>query len=173
MGILDSIASGIGHVAKAVGGKTLNATDAIFGGIGMAGAHVGEKAWQGAKYGAKKTFTKKNAYRAGEFTGGFAEQTAEYASDLGRGVTSWADHMYSFDPEKGLKLTKIGAATLLGAGIIQGVSSGTQAYMGDRVGTVDPQKYTATPKIEKEDYTLDNYGATGDLVFALHNNRHG
>lgn len=73
----------------------------------------------------------------------------------------------------GLKFTKLGAGIILGAGALAGSREALNNHMNNRIGTIDPRKVTATPEIEKEDYAINNGGATGDLVFALHNNRRG
>ena len=73
----------------------------------------------------------------------------------------------------GLKFTKLGAGIILGAGALAGAKEAVGAHMDNRVGPIDPKKVTAAPRIEKEEYEINNGGATGDLVFALHDNRRG
>lgn len=73
----------------------------------------------------------------------------------------------------GLKFTRLGAGIILGAGALAGSREALNNHMNNRIGTIDPKKVTATPEMEKEEYSINNGGATGDLVFALHNNRKG
>lgn len=74
----------------------------------------------------------------------------------------------------GLKFTKLGAGIILGAGALAGTRDAVGTHLDNRVGPIDPHKVTAAPEIVKEDYSvIDNGGATGDLVFALHENRRG
>lgn len=73
----------------------------------------------------------------------------------------------------GLKFTKLGAGVILGSGALIGARDAASTHMDNRVGPIDPHKVTATPEIAAEEYSINNGGATGDLVFALHQNRRG
>jgi len=75
----------------------------------------------------------------------------------------------------GLKLTPLGMGVLLGSGALAGAMSAEHQYRSNRIGPVDPQTRTATPSMAPQEYRrgIDDAGATGDLVFALHQNRRG
>lgn len=73
----------------------------------------------------------------------------------------------------GLKFTKLGMGVLVGAGALGGMRDAQEAYVEKQTGQIDANKKTATPEINLEEYVpqIKNGGATGDLVFALHQNR--
>ena len=75
-----------------------------------------------------------------------------------------------------LHLSKIGVGALGGLAAVQGIRGGFNAYMGSRMGTVDTKTTSLTPDYSPQEYKIqhpDFAGATGDLAFALHANRHG
>ena len=75
----------------------------------------------------------------------------------------------------GLKFTKLGMGVLVGAGALAGARDASEAHIEKQTGQIDANKRTATPEINLEEYApqIKNGGATGDLVFALHQNRRG
>ena len=77
-----------------------------------------------------------------------------------------------------LKLTKFGAAVLMGGSILGSAMSAMNKFETDRMGKVDTEVTTSTPDARPQEYgvsspPIDHAGATGDLVFALFKNRHG
>ena len=75
-----------------------------------------------------------------------------------------------------LHISKFGAGVLGGLAAVQGARSGMNAYMESRMGTVDTKTTSLTPDYSPQEYRVqhpDFAGATGDLAFALHANRHG
>lgn len=79
-------------------------------------------------------------------------------------------------------LNKAGIATMLAVGAAAGIKDGYNSYTNSRMGTpmgienstpVVPQY--ENPEIPKNDmrrFRAEDYGADGDLVFALNRNRH-
>lgn len=71
----------------------------------------------------------------------------------------------------GLKATKRGALFAAGAMMIAGTPGAAKQYIANRQGTnMDNQPTTSAPRTPAY---AQNGGATGDLVFALNNLRHG
>ncbi len=73
-----------------------------------------------------------------------------------------------------LRLTKKGLAVVAIAGIASALSGASAQNTSTNMGMISPNKVTATPQYapQQQQRNLDG-GATGDLVFALHQNRHG
>ena len=176
-------AKGVGHAAASVGRKAANGFDRVGNAgdkVGRAGFGAARKAAHGAEYVAK------DAWAGAHSTNGFYNPFGFAAEKAYQGATKtgyWKRETHTYDratgkvkvDSGGLKFTKLGLGVLFGAGALSGSVDAVQTAADDRVGAVDPQTVTATPTIKKQDYTtnLDDGGATGDLVFALHNNRHG
>ena len=104
---------------------------------------------------------------------GLFDRTFMTSTDYGRSIIG-----RKFN-KKGLALMAIGATALQGGKEVK-------QYLSDRTGTNDGQIYRPTPQMstpyqlsEQMAYSqhgrsfADNAGATGDLVFALNNMRHG
>ena len=71
----------------------------------------------------------------------------------------------------GWRATKRGAALAIGGALVAGVPGATKEFIQSRQGTnMDMQPVTPAPSIPAY---ANNGGATGDLVFALNNLRHG
>lgn len=70
------------------------------------------------------------------------------------------------DEGGGYGLSKVGWAAIAGATAYNGFSGAMNTYEQSVQGQIDPSMSNSTPKI-------DDAAATGDLVFALHNNRRG
>lgn len=71
----------------------------------------------------------------------------------------------------GWRATKRGAALAIGGALVAGVPGATKEFIQSRQGTnIDTQPVTPAPSIPAY---ANNGGATGDLVFALNNLRHG
>ena len=108
--------------------------------------------------------------------------TAQTALGLGGGLTeSFVKNFITTDPRKYgdtfLKagLNKKGTALMLGVGTFAGIRDSYDSYTKSRMGTVGGFE-VSTPKIPGIESSMDmaeEYGAGGDLVFALHQNRRG
>lgn len=76
----------------------------------------------------------------------------------------------------GIRFTKTGLGVMAGIAAVSGTVGAHDNYMDNRVGPIDPVVRTATPDLGDRQYrrqlTAEDTGATGDLVFALHNLRH-
>lgn len=71
----------------------------------------------------------------------------------------------------GVKATGLGVAAAAGFQIASGTPQAVKEWNKDRMGTnVDPQPHGVAPQVPAY---AQNGGATGDLVFALNNLRHG
>ena len=71
---------------------------------------------------------------------------------------------------KRVRTKPLGHGILLGAGIIGGIGAARRQFEVSRMGAVDPYMTTATPQLPR---MHDDAGASGDLVFALNQNRRG
>ena len=73
----------------------------------------------------------------------------------------------------GVKVSKLGKVAFLGAALLGGVKSAAKKYDQIHMGVGDGMITTATPRIPQVQGNIDysNTGASGDLVFAMHNNR--
>lgn len=66
-------------------------------------------------------------------------------------------------------LSGLGKAVVFGGALIKGAKDAAKTYMNDKRGQIDPYISSVTPQIR----LMDDAGASGDLVFALNNNRRG
>lgn len=66
-------------------------------------------------------------------------------------------------------LSWLGKGVVAGGVIIKGAKDALNTYMNDKRGQIDPYISSTTPQIR----LMDDAGASGDLVFALNNNRKG
>lgn len=116
------------------------------------------------------------------------KKVGKAALDTAAGVTEkFADTFLEYDENAenafgGIKANKLGkiavAGFTLGATILNGIETYDNNKKGTPQGVVDP-----TPKIEpmadnsyrygRANFAAENYGAGGDLVFALNNLRRG
>lgn len=71
------------------------------------------------------------------------------------------------------KLSNKGKVALALTGLAMIAQDTSTNSARESLGTMDPKVRTATPDYQPREYSVDFGGATGDLVFALHNNRHG
>ena len=79
-------------------------------------------------------------------------------------------------------LNKAGIATMLAVGAAAGIKNGYNSYTSSRMGTpmgienstpVVPQyENPENPRRNMQQFRAEDYGAGGDLVFALNRNRH-
>lgn len=78
----------------------------------------------------------------------------------------------------GVKSTGLGKGLLIAGGLAVGTKEGIQDFSKSRVGVNDGRTYNNAPLINGQTFSAlgasyaDNAGATGDLGFALHNQRH-
>lgn len=72
-----------------------------------------------------------------------------------------------------MRLTGKGKVALALTGLAMIGSDVSTNRARESLGTMDTKVHTATPDYQPREYSVDFGGATGDLVFALHNNRHG
>lgn len=86
-------------------------------------------------------------------------------------VNKLSNKMLKYDKEGGIALSNTAKGMILGGGLIAGGVGGAASYRDTRIGKVDPNMYHAAPKIEPRQYSVDNAGADGSLVFALNANR--
>lgn len=103
------------------------------------------------------------------------------------GMKALGNHMVK-TPKKMVSITdasefhlnkKFAVPVLIGAMAIEGIQKGVKNFERSRMGVNDGQFRTATPQMIINNGNangvtpgyVDNAGATGDLVFALHNNR--
>lgn len=97
----------------------------------------------------------------------------EGAKDVYNPITGKVKHTDSH-----FALGKFGKAAIFGPAAAAGVLGAGDAYMDNRVGAIDGNVVTATPIVGGNSASgspsyANNGGATGDLVFAMHNNRFG
>lgn len=187
MGILGAI----GTVANGA----LNITDAMFTGIGKAGAatvggvtkgvgKVGLDVTDKIATGAGKTAqfvvgdlnNKNGLYNPIGMAASLATRVAGSMVKRAPAVRHFDAKKGDFviDKEGGLKLTKLGAGVIFGAGALGSIMDGAHTMAGKNMGQSSAKVYTNTPEITPQQYNtgfVDNGGATGDLVFALHKNR--
>ena len=159
LGITDSIFGGIGKIAIGAGKIGLNASDMAVKGAAKSAAVVGVSSIGPA------TMLGKAAKGLGRRMVKYTPETRKWDSEKGDFVV---------DKEGGLKLTKLGAGVIFGAGALGSLRDGAHIVEGKNVGQASGQVYTPTPEITPQQYNtgfVDNGGATGDLVFALHKNR--
>ena len=173
MGVLGAIGT--------IGSAGLRGTDALFSGIGkvaIGAGKIGLKASDMAVTGAAKSAAVYGAASVGPLS-----MIGKAAKGLGKRMVKYKPETRKWDPDKGdfvidkeggLKLTKLGAGVIFGAGALGSIMDGSHTVDGKNMGQSSGQVYTPTPEITPQQYNtgfVDNGGATGDLVFALHKNR--
>lgn len=100
----------------------------------------------------------------------------------------FSDAFIGTDPKKygdmplKMGLNKAGIATMLAVGAVAGVMDGFNAYTKSRMGTpmgvenstpaIPQYEAPEMPRKNSRRFRSEDYGAGGDLVFALNNNRH-
>ena len=173
-------------------GKAVHLGDKAVGGavnIGLKGGAIGAKT---ALFVSEHTDDIKNIGKA-TYEGGknFAIGTAKAAQKTAKGVDTVMQktHMWKavdFDDSMvKRKMTRTGKFVVGGGALMAGMAVGTKNQVINRQGNNDGRLYRPTPAMTNP-YELssqiahsqmgnayaNNAGATGDLVFALHNNRH-
>lgn len=92
---------------------------------------------------------------------------------LGRSAIKMPKEPLSFSNMGDLKFSAVGVGALVGSSAIEGTKRAIRKYEQIRMGKHDGQLRTATPVIPQNTQPSysNNGGATGDLVFAMYNNR--
>ena len=131
--------------------ETIGATGKIL----LGGAAIGTQAVGGTILGAGKAFSK---------------------AFIGTDPKKYADMPFK------MGLNKAGITTMLAVGAAAGIRDGYDSYTNSRMGTptgienstpVIPEYGTPEmPRRNMRHFRAENYGAGGDLVFALNRNRH-
>lgn len=143
-------ALGSGIVKAVKGGTTLNALESI----GAGGVALGNAALKGAITGA--------------------EIGVGALAKAGIRATSFASHFLKPDANEmiGYKLNAGGKMLVTAGALTKGIVGGFSTFNKIHQGTIEPGLVRATPQPVYSSM-MNNAGATGDLVFALHNNRRG
>ena len=131
--------------------ETIGATSKIF----LDGAAIGTQAVGGTIVGAGKLFSK---------------------TFIGTDPKKYADMPFK------MGLNKAGTTTMLAVGAVAGIRDGYDSYTNSRMGTPTGVENSTpvipeyeSPEISRRNmrhFRAENYGAGGDLVFALNRNRH-
>lgn len=155
----------IGDALGFVGRKIVSGLGHVGEGIGKAGYSFVKSTVKGDARNPLVMGTKL-AGKLEEKTGSFVKikhTTHEYNEAKGKMITH----------EGGIKLTP--TAVGVGGGIL-GINNliDNSSDLSERVGTIDPDRKTATPSYTPPTYDMTaQSGASGDLVFALNANRTG
>lgn len=171
MGLLGTIGKAAYKVGKFTVGGILKGTSKVVVGTAKGGASIGKGIWA-ARNNTKGFNPIGDALHTGEvFTKGMGDW--ERAKDVFDPITGKVKHT-----DAHFKLGGIGKAAIFGPAAIAGTLGAADTYMDDRVGAIDGNTVTATPVIGASSSSsapsyANNGGATGDLVFAMHNNRFG
>ena len=156
-----------GAAAKGVV-NVLQNSDKIFAGIGSATETVASAIGRGVKGAASATMK--------AATVGGASGVLNPVSRGLSGLTGFASSLIKHTPGSNadgiisdFSLSGLGKAVVFGGAMIKGVKDAAKTYMNDKRGQVDPYISSVSPQIR----LMDDSGASGDLVFALNNNRRG
>lgn len=193
----DSINSGIRAVSNSgiipnVVGKTTRLGLNVGKAAGNAGFKVGMFGINSVLSGANSIIDNKDDIMKGFKV--FGNAAAEEAGTFTKAVGGFADYVDRHllkpapfsDSLVGRTFNKKGVALVGGISLAMGTGSATKEYLNDRQGYNDGQLYRPTP-MQATPYQLSeqmaysshgrsfaqNAGATGDLVFALNDMRHG
>lgn len=97
------------------------------------------------------------------------------AYGLGRASVKRPDAPINFSNMSDMKFTNLGKGLVIGGALYEGVGRAANKYVQGRMGTNDGMMRTSTPIIPQIQSSGSSYsnngGATGDLVFAMYNNR--
>nr|DAP36711.1 MAG TPA: hypothetical protein [Caudoviricetes sp.] len=160
LGIGGDTAEGVGRATAALGKGVYNATTKVV---------APATGWALAK-GTKGIVNLGRSYASG------VNSTNALRNPIGAIVShanSLSNKMLKYDKDGAITLTNKAKGYILGAGAVAGGIDAMGAYQDTRIGTADPNMYHAAPKIEPRQYSIDNAGADGSLVFALNANRKG
>lgn len=201
MSKLSIVENVVGNIAKAGMSAAAHgigkATMAGLGAMGRAEIKTGKMAVEATKTGAALGVKGAElAYKAGKFLvkdarAGMSDPRASHnlvgrmaanAKNAVKGTGEWKYATSKYDKDTGkvhhtdahFSASKKMLAGLIVPGAIVSTMEDVGTMDKRQMGTMSGGVVTSTPKIEKETYgTINNGGATGDLVFALHANRHG
>ena len=182
--------SGTKTAAKAVGSTTYEVGKTVASDVGTAAYYGGKAAFKGAATvagGAAKgtAYLVKDAYAARNEEGArnVVGQFINHGKALAKSMGDWEKSKDVYNPITGevkhtdahFQLSKFGKAAFFGPALAAVAVGAAQKYEDNRVGPIDSNVVTATPNYAppKTPSYANNCGATGDLVFALHNNRFG
>ena len=173
----------IGKAGKWTAGKVGNGTI-------IAAEKAGSAAITAGKYGAKgAAILGVDFARSLNVTDGPMAAFRNPVGTAARGTGNFLGKLVEYEPETrvynettgkltrkmgGFKATKLGMGVILGIGLLGGMNKAVDTHIGDRMGRPSPKMQTLTPDYNPVQYQTsmpDDMGATGDLVFALHNNR--
>lgn len=165
---MSSILKSIGSIGKTAGKFIGNVANNSVGNIGSMGINIGKAAWSSQQYIGEATikvakFGADEAFKVGSVFNKATEKMinkkdAEYVFNKKTGKIDEKNGGYS--------LSKIGWGIVAGDTAYNGFSGALDTYNQENQGNTDQFMTNATPHI-------DDASATGDLVFALHNNRRG
>lgn len=97
------------------------------------------------------------------------------AYGLGRASVKVPDAPINFSNMNDIKFTNLGKGLVFGSALYEGTGRAVNKFVQGRMGTNDGMMRTSTPIIPQNQSSgssyLNNGGATGDLVFAMYNNR--
>lgn len=97
------------------------------------------------------------------------------AYGLGRASVKVPDAPISFSNMNDIKFTNLGKGLVFGSALYEGTGRAVNKFVQGRMGTNDGMMRTSTPIIPQNQSNGSSYsnngGATGDLVFAMYNNR--
>lgn len=163
-GSLDNFKKKTMNSAKKVADKTLSGTATGIAHLGKEAEFVGNSA----------------LYMKDVLMGNAPYTTAVFGTKSN--ITKAAKHMALFksDDESllGAKVTKLGTGVFVAGSLVLGTGKAVGDFSKSRVGKNDGNIYNHTPMINGQTFSsmgssyADNGGATGDLGFALHNQRH-
>ena len=174
----------------AMAGLAKGASLAARGAFNLAGGAAVAAGWTGKKVGtaalnvAGKVGT--NALEAAEGAGTVLVKTLGSPEHREGLIRSWGaiasnvgEAFMKRDAEGKLHMTKFGVAAVAGAGMFNNSRDLYDKEKARRMGDIDNQKKTLTPTMRVPQYEFNprkrmgalDGGASGDLVFALHNNR--
>lgn len=97
------------------------------------------------------------------------------AYGLGRASVKMPDAPLNFSNMGKMELTPLGKGLIFGSALYEGTGRAVNKFIQGRMGTHDGMMRTSTPVIPQKQSGGASYsnngGATGDLVFAMYNNR--
>ena len=173
----------VGLAAADAAGKGIVKTGKVAGQVGLGAATMAGRVAVG---------TGKALAQGTKSTNGFKNPIGAIvrkADDIGQGMASWERTTVTRDPYSGelktklggLKFNKKGMAALVGVGALGSAFEAKDSMDARMMGKISPGVVTNTPTVDsrpwREQYRqgtyLNNGGADGSLVFAMHQNRHG
>lgn len=95
------------------------------------------------------------------------------AYGLGRASLKMPEEAVNFSNMADIKFSNLGKGLVFGGALYEGLGRATNKFVQGRMGINDGMMRTSTPTIPQSNTSSysNNGGATGDLVFAMYNNR--